>query len=136
VLLNDHRKSERLEESLRGPFWADESCASLSADDFDRRSLCLLFTPLGNSALEPTRLFLEQLRSLPFGLDSISLLSVEALDAVLSEWSVDVGSEEAIPEIFLSRGSDYSPLLRHIHCGRMNFGPLSWSQTAISAEPL
>jgi hypothetical protein len=67
-------------------------------------------------------------------LESISLLSVGVLDAVLSEWTVDVASEDGLVEIFLSLGSDYCPLGRHIHWSRMNFGSLSGLETAISAE--
>jgi hypothetical protein len=87
---------------LAGNFAAGDSAADLP-------SLSSLFASLRNTDLE--RGFFG---SASFELESLSLLSVDALDALLSEGSFAIDSEDSLLTSLLRLGPDYSPLLRHV----------------------
>jgi hypothetical protein len=79
-----------------------------SDSDAERRSLSLLFRRLWNSSLDWEYLFaglLGCVRSLP---DSVSLLSVDRIDSLLSE--------DALFELILGISPDYFRLLRRVRC--------------------
>jgi hypothetical protein len=76
-----------------------------------------LARPLGHPALE--RQFQPRNSA-----DSISLLSVDALDAMLSEGAVAIDSEDSLLSTLLNLGAEYFPLLRHIQWGFVSEGPL------------
>jgi hypothetical protein len=74
--------------------------------------LSLLFGRLCNPDLE--RQSLLRPNGGPSVSDAISLLSVEALDALLSDGSFGIGSEGALLSTLLRLGPDFFPLLRHV----------------------
>jgi hypothetical protein len=64
-------------------------------------------------------------RRIDLGSTDVSLLSVEALDSLLSSESVSVESEDALLRILLKLGSGYRDLLRHIEISFLSQDGLS-----------
>jgi TPR repeat protein len=69
-----------------------------------------LARPLGHPALEGMLLPRSSA-------DSISLLSVDALDALLSEAAIALDGEDSLLSALLDLGPEYLPLLRHVQWG-------------------
>jgi hypothetical protein len=65
--------------------------------------------------------------------DSVSLLSVDAVDRLLSDFSFCIGSEDWLFEWIVSLGADYLPLLRHVQWDRLS--QPSGFETAVWAGP-
>jgi hypothetical protein len=91
-----------------------------NATDFHPLSLGSLFEHLWNPALELSFLFPEQRDSLPFSSDSISLLSVDALDRLFGEYCVYVDDENSLFQLIIGLDPDYHPLLRHVQWRQLN----------------
>jgi hypothetical protein len=106
----------RRSSSVQSP---DSPPFPVSDSDPGRRSLSLLFRRLWNSFLEGESLFAGPrgcVRSLP---DSVSLLSVEAFDCLLSDVTFCIESEDALFELIIGLGPDYFRLLRHVRWDRL-----------------
>jgi hypothetical protein len=82
--------------------------------DFDRRPEPMGLRGLCDPVVERAFLSAEGSVGLPFPADSISLLSVDAVDSVLRDCGVCIESECSLFEIIVGLGSDYLPLLRHV----------------------
>jgi hypothetical protein len=78
------------------------------------RSLSFLFGRLRNAVLELAVLFASGCTFVPFVSDSLSLLSLEALDLVLSEWNFSVTTADSLFETITNLGAVSFPLLRHV----------------------
>jgi hypothetical protein len=100
--LRDDRLSPSVLSALRGLLSGD--CHLAGSDDLGR-----LLPQLSNFALE--RAFI---RAPPFSSESLSLLSADALDALLAEGSVPLESEDSLFFALLALGPEYFPLLRHV----------------------
>jgi hypothetical protein len=79
--------------------------------DCARVSLSLLFRLLWNPTVERLCFFPGPLSRLPFPSDSISLLSVEAVDFVLSNRTFCLDKQYSLFELFVCLGSDDVPIL-------------------------
>jgi hypothetical protein len=92
------------------------SCARSrpSASGDDERSLSVLFGQLRNPLLEFWFLFLSGRDSVRFRSSSLSLLSLEALDLVLSKCEVYDRSADSLFERIINLGPVSFPLLRHV----------------------
>jgi hypothetical protein len=93
----------------------------------DARPLALLFKQLWHSGLELA------FQPLP----DISVLSVDALNALLSEGGLAVDSEEALLAALIGLGPEYFPLLCHVRWDFMNPGALgsALSESGVSVPP-
>jgi hypothetical protein len=89
-----------------------KSSVSLSPSDWG--SLSFLFGHLWNTPLELACLCKEVQRKVPLRLESISLLSIEALENLLCEWSFCVEGVRSLFEVIVSHGCEYFPLLHHV----------------------
>jgi hypothetical protein len=85
----------------------------------DGRSLGLLFGDLWNSELEAAFL------GVAFGSDSLSLLSVDALDSLLSEAVFAVEIEDLLFRTILGLGEEYFPLLLYVRWDLLNCDALT-----------
>jgi hypothetical protein len=92
-------------------FWRLLNAGGVSLSPSKSRSLGLLFGRLSNPDLECRFTGLAPT-------DSLSLLSVDALDALLSDGGmalpISLDSEDALLEAILGLGEDYFPLLKHV----------------------
>jgi hypothetical protein len=80
--------------------------------------LSLVLGRLSNSSLEQK--FFQPFDGRPSASDGISLLSVDALDALLSDGGVAIDSEGALLSTLLRLGSDFFPLFRHVRWNFLN----------------
>jgi hypothetical protein len=80
----------------------------------DRRDELLELRGVCDPVFERVFLNAEGRAGVPFPADSISLLSVDAVDSVLSDCGVCIESEASFFEVLVGLGSDYFPLLRHV----------------------
>jgi hypothetical protein len=88
-------------------FWRLLAMGNAAVSPRNSRSLGVLFRRIGNPDREP-----NFFRFRPT--DSISLLSVDALDSLLSEGGLAIESEEMFLESILSLGEEYFPPIRHV----------------------
>jgi hypothetical protein len=93
-----------------------QSTAAILGDD--RGSLGLLFGELWNNSVEAAFLVAPSLGSL-------SLLSLDALDSLLSEAVLGVGNEDSLFCDLLKLGRDYFVLLRHVRWSLLRVDSLS-----------
>jgi hypothetical protein len=73
--------------------------------------LCLAW----NSSLEQDCLFGDPAYSAPFRSGLIALLDVAILEGILGDYNFSITNADSLFETLLRVGSDYSPLLCHIH---------------------
>jgi hypothetical protein len=81
---------------------------------FDQRLLISVFKGLWNPMLEGGFIFTSRYCSVPFVQESISLLSLDALESVLCESGFLIDSVDSLFEGIVCLGCDYFPLLRHV----------------------
>jgi hypothetical protein len=77
--------------------------------------LRLLFNGLWNSSLEQDCLFGDRAYNAPFRSGLIALLYVGPLEGILCDYTFSITNPDSLFETLLRVGSDYSPLLCHIH---------------------
>jgi hypothetical protein len=109
--------------------------SGVSGSAFVGRSLSLLFGRLRNPLLELAVLFAGGGNSVPFLSDSLSLLSLEALDSVLSEWNFSVKTPDSLFETITNLGAISFPLLRHVRWNELSPGLLSILSAAAWGAP-
>jgi hypothetical protein len=112
-----------------------QSAISPSVSDSARGSLSLLFRCLWNSSLELKPLFTGPrggVRSLP---NSVSVLSVEAIDCLLSDATFCIDREDLLLEWILGLGADYLSLLGRVQWSGLTADLVSAFERAALVEP-
>jgi hypothetical protein len=99
------------------------------------RPLSCLFGRLRNSVLELAVLFAGGCSSAPFLSDSLWLLSLEALDLVLSEWNFSVKTAYSLFETITNLGGVSFPLLRHVRWNELSADLLSILSAVVWGAP-
>jgi hypothetical protein len=92
---------------------------------FDQRLLISVFKGLWNPMLEGGSVFAGGCCSVPFVPESISLLSLDALESVLCEGGFLIDYADSLFEAIICLGCDYFPLLRDVRWNELSRGPLS-----------
>jgi hypothetical protein len=117
-------------DSISGLISDSNASIAMSADRSVSRSLGLLFGDLLNSALEAS--FLRP----PFlsDLNSLSLLSIDAFESLLSEVFLPIESEDCLFRAIVGLDRSYFPLLRHVRWDLLSADALSTFASDLELE--